>query len=92
MSLLREEGEIRLAEEMEQKMLEIWDDDLHAAWYRRDMKRLRFLLSMGDLIHDSAALGEKWNKRALIPVWVLRLWDKLPEVTKASLRGKFNQC
>ncbi len=51
----RASGRPRIAAEMERRMADIWNEDMNAAWGKRDMPHLRFLWELAELVPGNPA-------------------------------------
>jgi GT2 family glycosyltransferase len=51
----RASGRPIIAAEMERRMVDIWHEDMTAAWEKRDMSHLQFLLGLAELVPENPA-------------------------------------
>lgn len=56
---VRRQGDAKLAAEIEQVMVEIWEDALRESWKRRNLEQLRFLLSLKRYLPRGSRLSVK---------------------------------
>jgi glycosyltransferase involved in cell wall biosynthesis len=56
---VRRQGDTKLAAEIEQVMVEIWEDALRQSWKRRNLEHLRFLLSLKSYLPRGSRVGVK---------------------------------
>ncbi|MFL5578504.1 MAG: glycosyltransferase family 2 protein [Gemmatimonadaceae bacterium] len=67
-----------------------WELDLRLAWRNCDRAMLDVVLAQRDVVPDSAASFERWDRRArrFWSFWVpaIAVWDRLPQGTKNALK------
>jgi len=73
----RREGPRDLSERLQRKLAEIWVRDIHLAWWKRDMSRLRLLRTFADRLPGEVVERGAFRYRQYLPQAALRLWDGL---------------
>jgi glycosyltransferase involved in cell wall biosynthesis len=66
-----------LAAHLQRKLAQIWARDVHLAWWKRDMARLRLLRTFAGRLPGDVAGRGAFRYRQYLPAAALRLWDGL---------------